>query len=125
MTSFDPSSAAGVLAKADFKTAGPLLADLDKFLTLRTYLNGYTLGVTDEQVYTALRTNKVTIGLVRKGSLANVTRWFTHIEKFHPEVQEKLNGEKKTTDKKGGANFNIGLTNTEHGVVTRFPPEPS
>ncbi|KKY15884.1 putative glutamyl-trna synthetase [Phaeomoniella chlamydospora] len=26
---------------------------------------------------------------------------------------------------KGGANYNIGLKNTDKGVVTRFPPEPS
>jgi glutamyl-tRNA synthetase len=123
--SFDAESAAPVLAAADFKTIGPLIAELDKHLTLRTYLGGYSLGEADEKVWTALRTNKVTIGLVRKGSYANVTRWFKFIEEAHPELKEKLNeGKAKSTEKRGGANYNIGLSNIEDGVVTRFPPEP-
>ncbi|KAF1854375.1 hypothetical protein Lal_00045066, partial [Lupinus albus] len=36
---------------------------------------------------------------------------------------EKLNSGKEK--RVGGANYNIGLQNTENGVVTRFPPEPS
>jgi glutamyl-tRNA synthetase len=38
--------------------------------------------------------------------------------------QGKVATEKKPKAKKG-ANYNIGLKNTENGVVTRFPPEPS
>lgn len=120
--SFDAESAAPVLATADFKTLGPLAADLDKHLTLRTYLGGYTLSEADEKVWTALRTNKVAIGLVRKGAYANITRWFKFIEDAHPELKEKLNSGKEK--RVGGANYNIGLQNTENGVVTRFPPEP-
>lgn len=110
------------IGTADFKTLGPLVADLDKHLTLRTYLNGYTLGEEDEKVWTALRTNKVAIGLVRKGAYANITRWFKFIEDAHPELNQKLNAGKEK--RVGGANYNIGLSNTENGVVTRFPPEP-
>lgn len=123
--SFDAESAAPVLASADFKTIGPLIAELDKHLTLRTYLSGYTIGEIDEKVWTALRTNKVAIGLVRKGSHANVTRWFKFLEDAHPELKDKLEeGKPKVEKKKGGANYNIGLSNIEDGVVTRFPPEP-
>jgi glutamyl-tRNA synthetase len=110
------------IGAADFKTLGPLVADLDKHLTLRTYLNGYSLSQDDEKVWTALRTNKVAIGLVRKGAYTNVTRWFKLIEEAHPELNQKLNAGKEK--RAGGANYNIGLSNTENGVVTRFPPEP-
>ena len=41
---------------------------------------------------------------------------------------ESLNAaskEKKAAKSKAGGNYDIALLNTEHGVVTRFPPEPS
>ena len=110
------------IGAADFKSLAPLAAELDKHLTLRTYLGGYSLSEQDEKIWTALRTNKVAIGLVRKGAYTNITRWFKFIEDTHPELSEKLNAGKEK--KSGGANYNIGLSNTENGVVTRFPPEP-
>ncbi|KAK4111327.1 Nucleotidylyl transferase [Canariomyces notabilis] len=54
-----------------------------------------------KDIWTALRTNKVANGIVRKGSLPNVARC------------------------KAGGSYNIGLKTEENGVVTRFPPEPS
>lgn len=122
--SMDFDTLAPALAGGDFKSLEPLLLDLEKFLTLRTYLSGYDLSPADKKVWTALRNNKVAIGLVRKGSFASVTRWFNLIEAAHPEVKEEASGGKPKA-KKGGANYNIGLPNTENGVVTRFPPEPS
>jgi len=41
---------------------------------------------------------------------------------------ESLNAsvkEKKTAKSKAGGNYDIALKNTDQGVVTRFPPEPS
>ncbi|RSL61608.1 hypothetical protein CEP54_006156 [Fusarium duplospermum] len=47
------------------------------------------------------------------------------IEEAHPEFKQKLKEAKaKSTEKRGGANYNIGLSNIEDGVVTRFSPEP-
>ena len=126
MGSIDFDTFAPALAAGDFKSLEPLLLQLEKHLTLRTYVSGYELSDIDKKVWGALRNNRVAIGLVRKGSFANVTRWFNYIETAHPELQEEVGA--KTKGKKnngGGANYNIGLPNTENGVVTRFPPEPS
>jgi glutamyl-tRNA synthetase len=125
MPTIDVDALAPTLASADFKTIDPLLFKLEEFLTLRTYLSGYALSPSDKKVWTALQSNKVALGLVRKSKFTNVTRWFTYIETVHPEVKEEATAGKAKGDKKVGANYNIGLTDTEGGVVTRFPPEPS
>jgi glutamyl-tRNA synthetase len=128
MSGFDAEGLAPVLAAADFKTIEPLLVQIEKFLTLRTYLDGYDLSSADEKVWTSMRTNKVAAGIVRKATYPNVTRWFTYLENVYPEVKEAAaagDKAKKGTETRGKANYNIGLKDTESGVVTRFPPEPS
>ena len=45
-------------------------------------------------------------------------------EQATKKLDETTTTEKKVKVKQG-ANYNIGLQNTENGVVTRFPPEPS
>ena len=124
MAKIDVASLTPTLATADFKALEPLLLQLEEALTLRTYLDGYgsELSALDKDVWTALKGNKFAMGTVRKAAFANVTRWFTYLEATHPELKPAAPVAKK---EKSGANYNIGLTNTEAGVVTRFPPEPS
>lgn len=118
-------------APTDFKLVeGPLL-ELDSHLTLRSYVVGYTLTPADLAVWGAVRGNKVAYAAVKKGAMLNVTRWFKFVEETNtwiaPAVQS-LNAhaqERKVAKSKEGANYDIALPDTEKGVVTRFPPEPS
>jgi glutamyl-tRNA synthetase len=121
------------LSTPDFKVVEAVLLELEQYLTLRTYLDGYRLSSVDKDIWVALRTSKVASGIVRKhgGSLTNVTRWSCFIEASHPEIQGDIKAaqakekEKRAAASKAGGNYNIDLKNTENGVVTRFPPEPS
>jgi glutamyl-tRNA synthetase len=119
------------LSTSDFKAIEAVLVELEQHLTLRTYLEGYQLNSTDKDIWTALRANKIANGIVRKGSLTNVARWSSFIDASYPEIQGDIKAaqakekEKRATASKSGGNYNIGLKNTENGVVTRFPPEPS
>ena len=113
-----PSKLAG-----DFRSIEPHLRDLDKHLTLRSYLDGYGLTDVDKQVWQTLKANKAALGFIRRNGLPNVTRWFTFVEQSHPDVHEDA---KAAEAKKGGvANYNLALQDTDKGVVTRFLPEPS
>lgn len=120
------------LSSANIETLEPLLLRLDRALTLRTYLSGYHIGHLDEEAWTALRINKMTSGFIRQRRMpVNVSRWFTYIDAMHPEIQDDVKAaeararEHRAAASRAGANYNIGLTDTQHGVVTRFPPEPS
>jgi len=115
----------------DFKSIDAHLRALDKHLTLRSYIDGYTLGDIDTKIWLALRSNRAALGFVRKGSLANLSRWFTFVEKNHPEIQEEIKSAeaakaaKQAAAGKAGGSYNITLPDAEKGVVTRFLPEPS
>lgn len=119
-----------ILSK-DFKTIEPKLVDLDKHLILRTYLEGYTLSDVDTQAWTTLRSNRAALGFLRKGGLANLTRWFSFVELSHPEIQDEVKAAdaaqkaKVASASKAGGNYNLGLQDADKGVVTRFLPEPS
>ena len=115
----------------DFNSVdGPLL-ELDAHLTLRSYVVGYTLTIADLTVWGAIRGNKVAYAAVRKGALVNLNRWFKFIDETNPWIAvavQSANAQaqtKKATKSREGASYDISLADTEKGVVTRFPPEPS
>lgn len=118
------------LEVVDFKAIEPFLQKLDRFLTLRTFIRGYTLGTADEQIWTVLRLNKVALGLIRIVIFPNLTRWFSHIESTYPALRPTAGDLVSATNTDATTNqtrgrYNIKLQSTENGVVTRFPPEPS
>ena len=115
----------------DFKSIEPHLIRLEKHLTLRTYLSRYTLSEFDHPIWVAIKSNRVAVSFVRKGSYANLTRWFTFIEQTHPEIQTEVKAADSARKAKiqaasrAGASYNLALQDTDKGVVTRFLPEPS
>jgi len=131
MKSEDLSKLAASLASPDFKTIEPHLLALDKHLTLRTFVEGYSLSQVDSDVWVAIRTNRVAAAALKRGTLVNAGRWFNYIEQTHPEIQQEIKAQdeaekaRKATLSKAGASYNKALQDTEKGVVTRFPPEPS
>ncbi|KAK4464793.1 putative glutamate--tRNA ligase, cytoplasmic [Cladorrhinum samala] len=119
------------LLTADFRSIEPRLIFLNNFLTLRTYLEGYSLGELDTKIWQALRGNRAAVSFIRRGSLVNLARWFTFIEENHPEIQAEIKAldaaakAKVAAASKAGASYALALQNTDQGVVTRFLPEPS
>jgi glutamyl-tRNA synthetase len=119
------------LLTGDFRQIEPRLQELDKHLILRTYLDGYILGDIDTKIWLALRGNRAAVSFIKRGSLANLARWFQFIEENHPEIQAEVKAKdaaakaKVAAASKAGASYALALQNSEKGVVTRFLPEPS
>lgn len=131
MGTINPKQLVLGLSSSDFKPIEGTLLQLDRGLTLRTYLDGYTLSPADKEVWCAIRANNVAIAILRRGSMPHALRWFNYLESVHPEIQTEFRAvqarakDERAAASKAGGNYNIGLKDTEHGVVTRFPPEPS
>ncbi|KAG0155640.1 hypothetical protein PDIDSM_2813 [Penicillium digitatum] len=119
------------LTTLDFKALDPVLQRLDAHLLMRSFVVGYSLSTPDIALWGALRGNRVAAAALKKGSLVNLTRWYRFLEELCPwttAAVESMNAvakEKKVAKSKEGASYDIALKNTENGVVTRFPPEPS
>ncbi|KAF2769199.1 glutamyl-tRNA synthetase [Teratosphaeria nubilosa] len=109
----------------DLKKLQQPLGELNDHLTLRSYIVGYGVTEADVAAWKTLRTNRVAFGFIKGGALPNLWRWFNFIQETeNPTVEQQT----KNLSKEGqdeGASYDIGLEGTEHGVVTRFPPEPS
>jgi glutamyl-tRNA synthetase len=117
------------LGGKDFKATSAALEELNNHLTLRTFLVGYTETIADVTVYGALSANGQAISAIKRNHLPNLVRWFKYIGAIDrigrvvEDFKAELTSKKKTKSKE--SNFEIGLLDTDKGVVTRFPPEPS
>ncbi|PGH18136.1 glutamate-tRNA ligase [Helicocarpus griseus UAMH5409] len=118
------------LRPLDFKSLDQPMKELDAHLTLRSYIVGYSLTLADLAVWGTLRGNRIAVSTIRKAA-SNTSRWFAFIEASYPWVNIAVTElsanavKRKAAASAAGASYNIGLQNTENGVVTRFPPEPS
>ncbi|MCJ1313174.1 hypothetical protein MMC25_006851 [Agyrium rufum] len=119
------------LTAPDYKLIEGPMTELDSHLTLRSHIVGYSLSVADLAVFGAIRGSKVGYGAVKKGSMINLARWYRYIEESNPWIVSAIQAmnaaanEKKAAASKAGASYDIALLDTDKGVVTRFPPEPS
>ncbi|OQO13931.1 hypothetical protein B0A48_00806 [Cryoendolithus antarcticus] len=107
--------------------------DLDSYLTLRTYIKGYTQTEDDVELWKAVRKHKIAVGLIKQGSkvVPNLARWFNFIEQTaHPSLDIPVRGKESSKEsgaaaKDEGGSYDINLPDTDQRIITRFPPEPS
>ncbi|KAL9126090.1 MAG: hypothetical protein Q9217_004806 [Psora testacea] len=116
---------------ADPKSIGNPLQELDAHLILRSYIVGYSLSAADLALWGAIRGNKVAYAAVKNVALPNVSRWFKFVDETCPWIATAIQSanaqaqSKRSAKSSEGASYDIALPETEKGVVTRFPPEPS
>ncbi|KAI5296984.1 hypothetical protein KEM56_005169, partial [Ascosphaera pollenicola] len=114
----------------DFKSLEQPLKELEAHLVLRSHIVGYTLTLADLVLWAILRGNRVTVASIRRNA-NSISRWFAYIEATNPWLNTAVTdlnaaaAKKKAAASAAGGSYNIGLKDTENGVVTRFPPEPS
>ncbi|KAI9248794.1 tRNA synthetases class I, catalytic domain-containing protein [Phascolomyces articulosus] len=122
------------LATADFKALDVSFKELNKYLTLRSYLVGYQPSLADFAVWGALKGSPVFARLLKtkkESAGLYLARWFEYIASLDAAqlaVKDLQNAAKpaKAAKSSDQGKFEIGLTEAEMGkVVTRFPPEPS
>lgn len=98
---------------------------------MRSYIVGYSLTSVDLAIWGALKGNRVAQGALKKPGLTNFIRWYRFIEESNGWIATALTSmnavakEKKLAKAKEGASYDIALLDTDKGVITRFPPEPS
>ncbi|KAI7850562.1 tRNA synthetases class I, catalytic domain-containing protein [Circinella umbellata] len=126
------------LATSDFKALDGSFKELNKYLTLRSYLVGYQPSLADFVVWGSLKASPVFARVVKtKKESAGfyLARWYEYITSLDAaqlavkDLQNITKPVKAAKGSKGSTDqgkFEIGLTEAEMGkVVTRFPPEPS
>lgn len=106
------------------------LSQLDQYLTLRTCINGHTLGEADFEIWNGIRGNELANVFLRKTRLVNLGRWHSYVQAKGEDVQQDQNaGDQMVNARKQarkGASYRISLQDAEIGkVVTRFCPAPS
>ncbi|KAI8979611.1 tRNA synthetases class I, catalytic domain-containing protein [Mycotypha africana] len=122
------------LASNDFKALDAVYKELNKYLTLRSYIVGYNVTIADFVIWGTLRASPVFARIVKtkpENLGAYLVRWYEYTASLeaadfaltYVQKQEKANKAPKAADQ---GKFEIGLTEAEMGkVCTRFPPEPS
>ncbi|KAI8644389.1 tRNA synthetases class I, catalytic domain-containing protein [Parasitella parasitica] len=122
------------LTTSDFKSLDGTYKELNKYLTLRSYIVGYQVTIADLVIWGALRSSPVFARIVKaKPETLGVylVRWYEYITSLDAaeyaltavQKHEKASKGPKANDQ---GKFEIGLTEAEMGkVCTRFPPEPS
>ena len=119
------------LTTADAKATESQLLELDAHLVLRSCIVGYDISPADIAVWGTIRGNKVAYGAIKKATMVNVSRWYRFIDERCPWIASAIQSTnaqaqaKKVAKSAEGASYGIGLPDTDKGVVTRFPPEPS
>ena len=115
---------------ADFVTISGVADDLDRHLTLRSFLVGYRPTAADFAVWGAAKGNTAFLGLLKRGLHGHLSRWYNFVDSSpagQAAVQGVLSAQKNTIKSRtSNASFELGLEGAEKGkVVTRLPPEPS
>ena len=92
---------------------------------------GYGFTAADIAVWGAIRGSRGGVPAVKKGTMLNLTRWYSYVYESNIWIDSAVQSanaiarEKIVAGSKKGASYDIELKDTEKGVVTRFPPEPS
>lgn len=103
------------------------MRELDTHLTLRSYVVSHSLSAADTIIWSTLRGNKAAYSMIKR-SRNNISRWFSFVESTNQWIVTALNAiahRKRSLASAEGGSYDIGLSNVQGGIVTRFPPEPS
>lgn len=106
--------------------------ELNKHLTLRSFIVGYSLTVADLAVWATIRGNRISHSLIKQKPIQeNAHRWYTYIEDSNPWLSEAVaeltsfESKERAAGSASGASYEIDFPHVDGPMVTRFPPEPS